>query len=207
MPRLGPEEKAMLDLKEELHRKLQAGRAALLAKLDGLDDYDLRRPMTPTGTNLLGLVKHLASVEYTNFGEAFGRPAPERMSWVDDGSIWRGADMWARPEESSEYIVGLYRRACSHADGVIAALDLDAPGVMAHWPEDRRNVTLGFLLVRIVSETAQHAGHADIVRELIDGRGGPDQDMLDEGGWQEYVAGVQAAADAFRGGADDRSRR
>lgn len=196
----------MLDLKEELHRKLRAARAALLAKLDGLGEYDLRRPMTPTGTNLLGLVKHLAGVEYMNFGEAFGRPAPERMSWIDDGSIWQGADMWARPEESSEYITALYRRACAHADAGIAALDLDAPGVMAHWPEDRRNVTLGFLLVRMVSETAQHAGHADILRELIDGRGGSDQDMLDQRAWREHVARIQAAADAFAGGAGQRSR-
>lgn len=196
-PRAAIEENAMLDLKEELHRKLEAGRATLRAKLEGLGEYDLRRPMTPTGTNLLGLVKHLAGLEYLNFGEAFGRPAPERLSWVDDGSIWQGADMWARPEESSEYITGLYRRACAHADGVIAALGLDAPGLMAHWPEDRRNVTLGFLLVRMVSETAEHAGHADIVRELIDGRGGPDQDMLDEEGWRDHVAGVRAAAEAF----------
>jgi hypothetical protein len=186
------------DLKEQLHHKLQASRAVLLAKLDGVSEYDRRRPMTATGTNLLGLVKHLAGVEYGSLGEAFGSPAPERMSWIDDGSIWQAADMWATPGESSEYITGLYQRACTHADGVIAALDLEAPGTMAHWPEDRRQVTLGFMLIRIVAETAQHAGHADIIRELIDGKGGPDQDSFDEGTWREYIAQVQAAADAFR---------
>jgi len=92
------------DLKEELHGKLRAGRAALLSRLEGLSEYDLRRPMTPTGTNLLGLVKHLAGVEYEYLGASLGRPAPETMSWVEDGSIWQGADMWARPEESSEYL-------------------------------------------------------------------------------------------------------
>jgi hypothetical protein len=187
----------MSDLKEELHRKLQASRAALLSKLDDLSEYDRRRPMTPTGTNLLGLVKHLAGLEYEYLGASFGRSAPETMSWIEDGSIWQGADMWARPQESSEYIIGLYRRACAHADRVIAALGLQAPGLVAHWPQDQRDTTLGALLIRMVSETAQHAGHADIVRELIDGKGGPDQDAFDEPTWREYIAQVQAAADTF----------
>jgi hypothetical protein len=185
------------DLKEELHRKLQGSRAVLLAKLGNLSEYDRRRPMTPTGTNLLGLVKHLAGLEYGYLGESFGYPAPESMPWVEDGSIWQGADMWAKASESSEYITGLYRRACAHADGVIAALNLEAPGSVAHWPEDRRDTTLGVLLIRMVAETAQHAGHADIIRELIDGKGGPDQDVIDEATWREYTARVQAAAEMF----------
>ena len=189
--------RAMSDLKAELHRKLQASRAALLSRLDGLSEYDRRRPMTPTGTNLLGLVKHLAGLEYGYLGESFNCPAEETLSWVDDGSIWQGADMWARPDESSEYIIGLYRRACAHADRVIAALDLDAPGSVAHWPPGRRDTTLGVLLIRMVAETAQHAGHADIARELIDGKGGPDQDDFGGPGWREYLAQVRAAADVF----------
>jgi hypothetical protein len=185
------------DLKEELHRNLHASRAVLLSKLDNLSEYDRRRPMTPTGTNLLGLVKHLAGLEYGYLGESLGHPAPESMSWFEDGSVWQGADMWAKPDESTEYITGLYRRACAHADGVIAALDLDAPASVAHWPEDRRHTTLSVLLVRMVGETAQHAGHADIIRELIDGKGGPDQDAIDEPTWREYIAQVQTAANTF----------
>jgi hypothetical protein len=185
------------DLKEELHRSLQASRAIMLAKLDGLSEFDRRRPMTATGTNLLGLVKHLAGLEYGYLGESFGHPAQEKLPWFEDGSVWEGADMWAKPDESSEYIIGLYQRACAHADGVIAALDLDAPGSVPHWPEDRRKTTLGVLLIRMVAETAQHAGHADIVRELIDGKGGPDQDSIDEATWQAYIAQVRGAADAF----------
>ena len=196
----------MNDLKEELHGKLQACRAGLLSKLDGLSEYDRRRPMTPTGTNLLGLVKHLAGLEYGYLGEPFGRPAPETMSWIEDGSIWQGADMWAKPDESSEYIIGLYQRACAHADGVIATLGLDAPGSVAHWPEHRRETTLGVLLIRMVAETAQHAGHADIIRELIDGKGGPDQDSIDELTWRDYVAQVQAAADTFAASAETQPR-
>jgi hypothetical protein len=185
-------------VKAILHAKLRESRAALLSRLDGLDEYDLRRPMTPSGTNLLGLVKHLAGLEYGYLGESLGRPGPETIPWVEDGSIWDGADMWALPDESSDYLIGLYQRACAHADQVVDDLNLDAPARVAHWPEARRDTTLGFLLVRMTAETAQHAGHADIVRELIDGRGGPDHDMVDDAGWRDYVARVGAAAETFR---------
>jgi Protein of unknown function (DUF664) len=185
-------------VREILHDKLRESRAALLSRLDGLGEYDLRRPMTPSATNLLGLVKHLAGLEYLYLGESLGRPGPETLPWVEDGSIWDGADMWALADESSEYLVGLYRRACEHADTVIDDLDLDAPARVAHWPDTRRDTTLGFLLVRMTAETAHHAGHADIVRELIDGRGGSDQDALDDASWRDYVARVAAAADTFR---------
>ena len=185
-------------MKEILHDKLRESRAALLTRLDGLGEYDLRRPMTASGTNLLGLVKHLAGLEYGYLGESLGRPGPETLPWVEDGSIWDGADMWALPGESSGYLTGLYRRACEHTDEVIGELDLDAPAQVAHWPEERRGTTLGFLLVRMAAETAQHAGHADIIRELIDGRGGPDHGMLDDSSWRDYTARIQATADMFR---------
>jgi hypothetical protein len=185
-------------VKEILHDKLRESRAALLSRLDGLGEYDLRRPLTPSGTNLLGLVKHLAGLEYGYLGESLGRPGPEPLPWVEDGSIWDGADMWAQPGESSEYIIGLYGRACAHADLVIDDLGLDAPARVAHWPEHRRDTTLGFLLVRMTAETAQHAGHADITRELIDGRGGGDHDLLDDAGWRDYVGRIEAAAQTFQ---------
>jgi hypothetical protein len=190
----------VFDTKAELHHKLQAARAGVLSKLDGLSEYDMRRPMTGTGTNLLGLVKHLAGLEYGYLGESFGRLSPEVMSWIADGSIWEGADMWATPAQSSEYLIGLYRRACAHGDRTITELDLDAPGRVAHWPEDRRDTTLGFLLIRMVAETAQHAGHADIVRELIDGYAGPDNAAIDQADWQKYVGRIQAAAESFDDG-------
>jgi Protein of unknown function (DUF664) len=191
------ERSAVSDLKDELHSKLRASRAGLLSRLGDLSEYDLRRPMTATGTNLLGLVKHLAGLEYEYLGESFSRPAPETMSWFEDGSIWENADMWAKPDESSKYLIGLYRRACAHADLVIADLNLESPGSVAHWPEDRRGTTLGALLIRMVAETAQHAGHADIIRELIDGRAGPADEAFDESYWRDYVGQVQGAADTF----------
>jgi hypothetical protein len=188
-----------LGVKDELHRKLQLSRAGLLSKLDGLSEYDLRRPMTPTGTNLLGLVKHLAGVEYGYLGDSCNRPPPETLSWVEDGSIWDGADMWATPEESTDYLIQLYRRACAHGDRTIDELDLDGAASVAHWPAERRGTTVGVLLIRMVAETAQHAGHADIIRELIDGGAGVDHDSYGgEAEWNRYVARIQAAADHFR---------
>lgn len=189
----------MNDIKHELHRKLREARAAILSKVDGVGEYDLRRPMTPTGTNLLGLVKHLASVEYRYLGDSFGRPAPETLAWVEDGSDWEGADMWAKTGESSDYLIGLYRRAAAHGDATIEELDLDSPGRVPHWPEARADTTLGVLLVRMLDETAHHAGHIDIVREMIDGRAGADQDdSMDEHYWRTYVGRIQEAADTFR---------
>src|SRR5690349_13520501 len=143
----------MADVKDVLLAKLQEARAAVVGTLEGLSEYDVRRPMTPSGTNLLGLVKHLVGCEHAYLSEAFGKPAPDVLPWFADGSVWDGADMWATPEESREHILGLYERACAHGDETVRALDLDAPASVAHWPEDRRTTTLGFLLVRMVEET------------------------------------------------------
>jgi hypothetical protein len=188
----------MTDLKDILLEKLEEGRSDLLAALDGLSEYDARRPMTPSGTNLLGLVKHMTGNEHAYLGDTFGRTPPDVLPWVADGSIWEGADMWATADESREHILGLYERACAHSNATVAALDLDARGAVPHWPEERRGTTLGFVLVRMVGETNHHAGHADICRELIDGTMRTDADVLDEEGWRDYVATVQAAADRFR---------
>ena len=184
--------------KDHLHQCLRWARQEVPSKLDGLDEYDVRRPMTPSGTNLLGIVKHLVGNEHVYLSESFGITAPDVLPWVEDGTIWQGADMWATAEESREHILGLYDRAAAHGDATVAALDLDAPAAVPHWPEERRATTLGFLLVRMVEETGHHAGHAEICRELIDGRGGSDHDMLDDAGWSDYVAAIQAAADTFR---------
>lgn len=183
----------------DLMHYLQRTREHIVSTLDGLDEYAVRRPMTPTGTNLLGLVKHLASGELGYLGDCVGRPTPVALPWMDDGSVWDGADMWAKPGESREWVIDLYRTAWAHSDASIAELGLDAPAEVPWWPVQRRRTTLGHLLVRVVDETAHHAGHADIVRELLDGRGGADRDeMGDAHYWEGYVAQIQAAADTFR---------
>jgi uncharacterized damage-inducible protein DinB len=160
-----------LDAKADLHRYLQVAREVVLWKLDGLPEYDVRRPLVPTGTNLLGLVKHLASMELGYFGEVFGRTFDEPLPWLEEGAE-PNADMWATPQESREDIVGLYHRAWALADATIGALPLDAIGYVPWWQEGRREVTLHRILVHMIAETDRHAGQADIVRELIDGATG-----------------------------------
>lgn len=186
------------DPKADLKRYLQAAREALVWKLDGLSEYDARRPMTATGTNLLGLVKHLAGLELGYLGDCVGRPAPVTLPWFADGSVWDGADMWLKADETREEIVGYYRTAWAHSDESIACLPLDTPAQVSWWADERRDTTFGSLLVRMVAETAHHAGHCDIVREMIDGHAGSNTGEVDADSWPSYVAEIQAAADAHR---------
>lgn len=186
--------------KDVLRRYLQAGRDSLLGKLDGVSEYDARRPVVRTGTNLLGLVKHVASVESGYLGDTFGRPSGESLPWFDDAEP--NADMWATADESRDDVVALYRRVWAHSDATIAALDLDASGHVPWWG-DRSAVTLQQILVHMISETSHHAGHADIVRELIDGSAGlrsPDNNMPaeDAAWWANYHDRLQQTAERFR---------
>ncbi|CAL9663014.1 MULTISPECIES: DinB family protein [Streptomyces] len=187
--------------KADFLRYLQEARDALLWKLDGLSEYDVRRPLTPTGTNLLGLVKHVAGVELAYFGDTFGRPFfdKEPPPWWYTQDAEPNADMWATAEESREEIVGLYRQAWEHSDGTIETLALDATGHVPWWPEERREVTLHHVLVRVICDTQRHAGHADIVRELIDGSAGytPDKDSLpaaDRAWWENHHRRLERVA-------------
>jgi uncharacterized damage-inducible protein DinB len=184
--------------KDDLHRYLQAARDALLWKLDGLSEYGTRRPLTPTGTNLLGLVKHLASVEVGYFGDTFDRPFGEPLPWLAEGHE-PNVDMWASADESREGIVALYRRVGAHSDATIETLPLDAVGHVPWWPEDRREVTLHRTLVHMIAETNRHAGHADIVRELIDGgvglrAGNENMAEGDAAWWQSYRSRLERVA-------------
>ncbi|GAA2203784.1 DinB family protein [Streptomyces bangladeshensis] len=179
------------DPKADLRLYLQDARDVLLWKLDGLPEYDIRRPLTPTGTNLLGLVKHLAGAEALYFGATFGRPFPGTPLWIT-GDAEPDADLWARADETREDIVGLYRRACAHADETIAALPLDAVGRVPGAPGD---MTLHRILTHMIAETQRHAGHADIVRELIDGAVGQRPGGLNVAPRDpEHIARVERAA-------------
>jgi hypothetical protein len=109
------------------------------------------------------------------------------------------ADLWATAAESREEIVALYRRAWAHADATIEALPLDAVGRVSWWAPGRRELTLHRALVHVTAETHRHAGHADIVRELIDGAVGmrADNDNLpqgDEAWWAAHRERVERAA-------------
>jgi uncharacterized damage-inducible protein DinB len=184
---------------ELLLRYLQRERENLVGTLDGLSDYDVRRPMTPTGTSLLGLVKHVLSVELGYLTECVGRPSGIDLPWDNEQGLARSADMWAEADESREWLLDLYRRSWAACDASVRELGLDAPATVPWWPEERRQTTLGYLLVHQLAETAHHAGHADIIREAIDGRAGSDRDEVgDEAWWQGLVAQIQAAADQHR---------
>ncbi|MBB1157015.1 MULTISPECIES: DinB family protein [Amycolatopsis] len=184
--------------KEYLHSDLKEVRQTMLRKLDGLSEYAIRRPLTSTGTNLLGLVKHLAVAEARYFGEVFGRPCPEPVPRWDDLEQ-RGRDLWATEYESREEITSRYQRVCEHSDATIAALAIDSPGHVPWWP--RPDVLLFNVLVHLLTETSRHAGHADILREQLDGTVEMDADAMakigrDAAFWQARRAEIERAAKA-----------
>lgn len=190
------------DLKQTLQRYLSKERAALLATLDGLDDHQVRWPLTPSGTNLLGIIKHTASVSLGYFGETFGRDHGQTLPWFDDDAA-PNADMWATAEESRDQIVALHEESARQADATIEALDLGSPGRVPWWRPQKADVTLGQILVHMIAETAHHAGHADIVREmLLDVP--PTQDPNLPGwtaqDWATYRAQLEQIADAAHSG-------
>ena len=184
------------DGKADLHRYLQDAREALLWKLEGLSEYDVRRPLVPSGTNLLGLVKHVTACELGYLGDTFGRPSADQMPWEESDPM---SDMFAFPEESRDSLIALYRRTWAHSDATIDVLPLDAIGHVPWWPADRSQVTLHHVLVRVATETSRHAGHADLVRELIDGALGltatrPNLPPGDQPWWQAHYDRVERAA-------------
>ncbi len=182
--------------KDHLHGRLRRDREALLWKLDGLSEYDARRPLTATGTSLLGLVKHVATVEARYFGEVFDRPSPEPLPrWQDHG----GSDLWATEGETRDQIVGFYRRTWEHSDATINELPLDAPGHVPWWPEPYADTNLFAVIVHVLGESIRHAGHADILREGIDGRTGSRAELekrteIDEEARAAYRAKIEWAA-------------
>ena len=181
-----------------LHEELRFTRQALVWKLDGLSEYDVRRPLTATGTNLLGLVKHMASWEARYLGEIFGRPFPEPLPrWQDSD----GSDLWVTPDETRDQILGFYRRAQEHADATIDELPLDAPGHVPWWP--RPDVQLFTIVVHVLTDTTRHAGHADILREQLDGRTGvaaAQERPIDPAAREAHRATVERAARAAHDG-------
>ena len=186
--------------KGALHHYLQSSREALLWKLDGLDERELRMPRTPTGTNLIGIVKHMANVEIGYFGDTFGRswPTPEERVSERDFETDPQADWYARHDESCDGVVDLYRRVWRFADATIEELPLEAVGRVPWWPEARNQVTLHQITVHVIVDLARHVGQADVLREGIDGAVGlrPGATNLPDGqDWPAYVAKLTALAE------------
>ena len=154
------------DERAALRAWLDYHRATVLRKLDGLDDAQLRQPKVPTGLSLLGLVKHLTDVEHSWFTVRFAREAERHLySTPEDPD----ADFRIAGEESTELIVSAYLRECRRSreiEGRAESLDVTF--------EHPRGGTydLRWILMHLIEETARHNGHADIIRELIDGATG-----------------------------------
>ncbi len=188
----------MPETKDLLARYLSAAREALAWKLEGLSDYDVRRPMTSTGTNLLGLLKHAATVQAGYLGDCMGRPFPDPPKCFGPDAE-DNDDMWALPDETRADIEALWARSCAHADATIAALPIDAEGHVPWWPAERNPVTLEYVLVHLQHDLSRHAGHADIVRELIDGSVGTSAERSnlpdhDADWWRAYVERLEETA-------------
>ena len=187
------------DVKRWLRAYLVRLHETLMWKIDGLGERDARWPMTPTGTNLLGLLKHVASVESEYLGLVVDRPFPEELPWSAEDAA-PNADMWAWPEETIGSVRGFAERVWAHGESTIDAVALDAPAHVPWWGDDA-DTTFARILVHVIAETARHAGHADIVRELIDGESGlsaqwsnlPDGDAQ---WWADYLEKLKQVAEA-----------
>ncbi|WP_076262078.1 DinB family protein [Intrasporangium flavum] len=188
-----------------LHDALRWVRESMLTKLDGLSEYDARRPLTSTGTNVLGLVRHLAMSEAVYLGAVLDRPL-QGMPRYDDPGYTNRDRLWVPEDLSRADVLEEYERACRHADATIEALPVDAPGFVPWWP--RPHVMLFNVLVHVLTETNRHAGHADLLREQLDGvtshDAGPvseeeDADRARHRGRVEHAArAAQERADARR---------
>jgi uncharacterized damage-inducible protein DinB len=156
-----PEPPHLGDEAQTLAGFLDFHRATLLWKLEGLDDEQLRRPMVPSGTSLLGMVKHLAYVERWWFQQVWaGQEATYPFTDEDPDADWR-----VEPSETTGDILALYRGECARSREIVAAASsLDE---VAHHPRGERSRR--WILVHMVEETARHNGHADILREQLDG--------------------------------------
>lgn len=192
------------DLKTQLHEQLRTQRQAIRTKVQGLSEYDARLPRTPTGTNLLGLLKHVACCELGYFGVTFGRPAPHLpFPWDAPGvDPEDDTDLFATEDESMSEVLEWVRGCFAHADETISALPIDAEGSVPWW-RDGNVVTLGQILGHMLQEEARHAGHADILREQVDGltgyRGvGDNLPEWHEGRWREHHARLVRIAEAHR---------
>ncbi|MGJ6979772.1 DinB family protein [Aestuariimicrobium soli] len=191
---------------ETLKKYLTEARSSMLQKLEGLDERALRWPHTPTGANLLGIVKHCASVELGYLGDCFGRPSGVPLPWFDEGAE-PNADFWCTPDESADDIRALVQAAADSTNSTLDALPLDAEGHVPWWT-GRERVTLHQIAVHLLYDISRHAGHLDIVRELTDGSVGlrAPGDNLPTMDWPAYRSRLEELADESQKVSERRGR-
>ena len=186
--------------KDVLEHYLRRAHRSVHRAIDGVGEYDLRRPLTTSGTNLLGVVKHLATVEHEYLVTLPGRtsPAAETITWNDAESMTSNADLWVEREMSSEAVISLYDQVEEASLASLRELPLDAPATVPWWRPDARDTTLGLLVVHVIAEPAQHAGQLDILREQLDGATAePSDDGRDATWWRAYVDKISSEAEHF----------
>ena len=152
---------------ETLSGFLDFQRATLLWKLEGLDDEQLRRPMVPSGTSLLGMVKHLAYVERGWFQQVWaGQEIAVPWTGEDPDADWR-----IEPDETTKDVLALYEGECARSREIVAAASsLDE--AVEHPRRQGWRMSRRWILTHMLEETARHVGQADILREQIDGATG-----------------------------------
>ena len=144
---------------------LQSQRDSVLAIVEGLDEAALRTTVLPSGWTPLGLIEHLGLAERHWFQEvAVGSAAP--LPWGDE-------DPPLTTSRSPEQVFAFYREQCALSDAFLTATPLSTPPIGRHgdWLDDE-TTDIRRIVLHMIEETARHAGHLDIVRELIDGRTG-----------------------------------
>lgn len=156
--------------REMLETFLDFYRETILWKVSGMSEEDIRKVIVPSGWSPLGMVKHLVFVEQNWFQTRFAGEKGLAVPWTDDDP---DADFRVEPNETTEQILQFYRDACERARAAAAGASLDDLAV--EWPADRppeKRPNLRWIYVHMIEETARHAGHLDVVRELIDGATG-----------------------------------
>src|SRR5690242_4891922 len=189
------------DQKAIWQRYYKERRDALISKVEDLSEYEARRPRTPTGTSLIGIIKHVLNVEAVYLGATFERPFPQTDELVADEAYETDpqADWYATADETTAGIIELYRRVIAHCEQTVELLDLDTVGHVRHW--GGREVTLHWILVHNFNDLVQHNGQADILREQVDGSVGwrqPGDNVPDGYDWPAYVAKLIGLAERFR---------
>lgn len=183
----------------QLREYLNDAREAILWKCEGLSDAQARKPLTPTGTHVMGLLLHLALTESQYFISCLGREIENPIiRGIINAEDAQGAFL-PPPKLTLVDVVKIYRETTAAADAVLDELELDSPAVVQWWIK-HRHTTVERLLVHMIAESHRHAGHLDIVREQLDGFVGlrpsaPNIPDLTPAQWEEQRHRLKELAD------------
>ena len=159
---------AVADERTTLDAFLDYYRHAVTAKVRGVSDEDARRRLVPSETTLASLIKHLARVEMSWFEHRLAQTPLEQLPYLRRVLEEHDGDFRVEPDETVETLVARYDEQCARSREIAAGKQLD--DVVPH--PVLGDVTMRWIMVHMIEETARHAGHADILREQIDGKTG-----------------------------------